>query len=156
VQSGLALVGEVEVAGAIEDEVVDALEALAVAPVEQRRHAAGSHVDDLQPVAVVGDQQLPWCAPLQPVGLAVVLGDEAPLAVTVDAEDAAVLEVGDVEVARLVEHRSLEERVTGDAESVRLRPRAEDVPLPEAVGQLGEDLEGADLGFPERPKQLLT
>ena len=64
---------------------------------------------------MIGDEDPAVSVDLEPVGLAVVLGDLFGTAVRRDAEDPTVGDVHDVEVPRTVERRALEKLGVGDA-----------------------------------------
>ncbi len=144
-QPALPLVGEVEIAFGIEDQVVHALEALAVAALQVRRHMAGGDVEPHQPVLVVGDEQRAGIEELHAVGLAVVFGHEAPGALRVDAEDAAPGDVAHIKVARVVEHRAFEERVGDRAAAVGVGPVAA-LGAAQGCGHGREGFQVTDLG----------
>lgn len=67
VQPGLPLVGQVEVAAAGKDQVVEAAEALGVAALTHGRDGAAAGVEGRQPALVVGDEDPAVGADLQPV-----------------------------------------------------------------------------------------
>ena len=144
-QARLALVREVEVAPAVERQVVDALEALAVAPFEIRTYRAGRDVTDHEAIAIVGDQKLPVVEKLHPVRLAVVLRDLRPGAGRVDPEDSTPGNVADIEPALVVEDRALEEGVDDRAAAVGPPPRAL-LLAAEVVGQTGKGLQFPNAG----------
>ncbi len=98
-----ALIGEVAIAVLGEDQIVEPLEALAARPVDQRRHLAARRIEQHQALLVVGDEDAAVLVDLEPVGLAVVLGDDAELASRRHLHDLAVRDVDDVEVAGAVE-----------------------------------------------------
>lgn len=145
VKPALPLVREVDVALRVEHQVVHALEALGVAPLQVRRDTPGPHVHPHQAVLVVGDEQGSGVDELHAVGFAVVLGHLRPCARRIDTEDAAEGNVRHVEVARVVEHRPFEERVGRRPAAVGVGP---DTPLrpPQRRGHCGEGLQFEHLG----------
>jgi len=68
VQTGLTLVGEIEIAVAREHEVVHALEALRPARLDERRHLAAVRVEQHDPPLVVGDEDAAIPVNLETVG----------------------------------------------------------------------------------------
>src|SRR5581483_5689172 len=115
---GLPLVGEVQIAVVREVQVVEALEALAERGLDDGLDAAAPRVEEHQPALVVGDEDAPVLVDLQPVRPAVVLNDEVPFALRVDAEDAPEGDVDAPQVAVAVERRALEEAVDLGAAAV--------------------------------------
>jgi hypothetical protein len=108
------MVGEVEVAVPREDEAVRALEALAVAPGERRRHPPGREVERQDALLVVRHAEARAVrVRRQPVRLPVVLGGRGPCPDRRDAEHPAMRDVGDVEVACPVEARPFQEAMHG-------------------------------------------
>ena len=123
VHAGLALVGEIAVAVAREHEIVEALEALAVAGREDRFDRAARRVQHQEPALVVADEDAPVAVDLQPVGPAVVLGDQVALACGRQPEHPAERNVDEIQVAGAVERRSFEEAVHRLIEPIGVRPR---------------------------------
>ncbi|MNI91343.1 hypothetical protein D3C73_1489870 [compost metagenome] len=75
-QPALALVGEVQVALCVEDQIIDALEAFAVAPFKIGRDGPGCNVQCHQSVLVIGDEQAAGVQKLHAVGFTVVFGHQ--------------------------------------------------------------------------------
>ena len=122
VQAGLALVGEKDVAGGADREVVEALEAFRIAMGEHRADRAGRGIQLHEAAPVVGDENAAVLVDAQSVGPAVVFACEGPVACGRNAEDAAERDIDHVEVARAVEGRALEEAVDRRAALVRVGP----------------------------------
>ena len=100
---GLALVGEIEITRRREDQIVDALEALACRRLQERRHGAARRVERHDPALVVGDEHAAVAVNLQPVRPSIILGHELPLALRANTENAAIRDVGDVQPALPIE-----------------------------------------------------
>ncbi len=103
VQTGLSLVGEIKIAVAGENQIVDALEALGPASLEHGRDAAANRIEQHDAVSVIRDEDPAVLGDLQPVRFAVILGDERELADRRDSEHAAIRDVDDVEIAVAIE-----------------------------------------------------
>ena len=121
-QPGLALVGEIEIAVGRKEEIVDALEALRRPCLDQRRRLAVRRIEQDDAALVVGDEDAAVLVDFEPVGPAVIFGDQCPFAGRADAEDPAEGNIGDVEIARAVETRPFEEAVELHAGRVGVRP----------------------------------
>ncbi|VFR95791.1 hypothetical protein RAN3_0386 [plant metagenome] len=122
VHARLALVGKPAAALRIEDQVVDALEGLAVAMAQHGFGLAALGRQAQQATAVVGNPDAAVAMDGQAIGPAVILGHHVPGALRIDAQDAAVRDVGHIEVARAVEDRAFQETVDGFARLVGIRP----------------------------------
>ena len=120
--AALPLIGEVEIAVVGEVQIVEALEALAERGAEHLLHLAPLRIEGKQPAAVISDEGAAVAVELQAVRPAVVLHDELPLALRVDAEDAAERNVDAPKVALPVERRPLEKRIDLRPLAVGIRP----------------------------------
>src|SRR5579864_6258404 len=124
----LSLVGEVEVTVVGEVQVVETLEPFAEGGLEQRLDLSGLRIEQHQATPVVGDEDAAVLVDLQAVRPAVVLDDEFPSALRVDAEDSPERNVHAPEVSLAVERRPLEEAVHRCALAVGVRPRRTALP----------------------------
>src|SRR6266571_1487104 len=134
---GLSLVGEVEVAVVGEMQVVQALESFAERGGEVGLDFPGLRVEQHQAALVVGDEHPAALVDLEPVRPAVVLHDQIPLSLRVDAEDAPERNVHAPQVPLAVERGAFEETVHGRALPVGIGPGGAAL-LAEFRGERGE------------------
>ena len=122
VQSGLALVGEIDVAVAGDMQIVASAEGFGIARRQHLPHPPRPRIEFHDAVHVVGNQDAAVAADLQAVGPAVIFDHQRPCAVRRDPEDAPERNIDDVEIAFGVERRALDETVGRLARPVGIGP----------------------------------
>ncbi|MNP10272.1 hypothetical protein D3C76_1024150 [compost metagenome] len=101
--AGLTLIGEVELAVSIKEQVVYTLESFATAVGKKRRDRAGFRVENQYSLLVVGDENPAIAVDLESVGPAVIFGDKGPFALWVYSKNTPVGDVRYVEISLYVE-----------------------------------------------------
>ncbi|OMP13211.1 hypothetical protein COLO4_02075 [Corchorus olitorius] len=121
-QASLALVGEIHIAVAGDDQIVWALEAFAVASRKKRRDCARRGVEQQQTILVVRNQQRAVVALRQAIRFAVVFRHHIPIAPRRDTQDAAMRNVDQPEIAVRVPARAFQEAIDRRAAFVGAGP----------------------------------
>src|SRR5208337_5418806 len=98
----------------------------------------GVDINGHQAVLVVSNYQFASTQEFHPGGLAVVFDHQLPVALRVNTENTAVLNVGDEKIARLVEYGAFEKRVAGRTQSIRARPGGQFTLAPEFLWHSGK------------------
>ena len=122
VQTGETLIGEIEVAVARKEEVVDRLEALEIGAHQVGRHLAAQRIEQHDSVLVVGDEDAPVLMDLESIGqpsysFAI---ENSPDFET--RKDPAVRNIDAPEIALAIEHGPLEQRSMMGAGRLGLDP----------------------------------
>src|SRR6478672_9992623 len=102
-QPGLALVGEVEITVAREDEVVQTAKRFRIGVGKHRCYGAVRGIKQQQTLAMIRDKNAAVFMNLEPIRLAVVLGNQMKLAVRCDLEYASIRNVRAIQVAGTIE-----------------------------------------------------
>ena len=150
--TGLSLVGEIQVAVRSEHEIVDTLEPLQLRTIQDSRHAPRRGFEQHDSVSMIGDEHPSILVELEPVRLAVVLGDERHRCIGRDPEDPAPGNVDDPQVSFAVERRSFEEERCRRSVELDVNPRRATIRHPVAVRNAGEYFCLDDGGRVEHPR----
>src|SRR3546814_5642525 len=110
-QAALALIGEIKIAGRGKVQIVHASEALEHGAREVGFDASVVWVEHHDSMTVVGDENSSVQVNLQAVGFAVGVNHRVKLALRIDADYTAIVEVEPVNITVLIEGRHFNERL---------------------------------------------
>src|SRR5450631_1978401 len=105
---GHSLVGEIEIARRRKDQIVGTFERFQIVSFQDVLDSPGRRVDDDDAMPSIGDEETPISMDLQPVRRAVILRNDAKLAVRVHTENPSKNQIDAVQISKAVEGWTLQ------------------------------------------------